>query len=153
VAHATVDAAHASTETLERTGRSRVVVAGEGRPAAAGLVMTTRARPAAAFAIGSLREEAMLHLEGLRSGAGALTAATAEPSQASSALLVTSGALIGPEPYRVAADLRADVNERTTVMAANRLVLIAVAAIVVGSLLALTGVVDPGAVLLGTPTE
>jgi len=153
VAHATVDAAHASTETLERTGRSRVVVAGEGRPAAAGLVMTTRARPAAAFAIGSLREEAMVHLEGLRSGAGALTAATAEPSQASSALLVTSGALIGPEPYRVAADLRADVNERTTVMAANRLVLIAVAAIVVGSLLALTGVVDPGAVLLGTPTE
>jgi hypothetical protein len=153
VAHATVDVAHASTETVERSGRSRVVVVGDGRPAVAGLVMTTRARPAAAFAIGSLREEATLHLEGLRGGAGALTVATSEPSQASSALLAAAGALVGPEPYQVAADLRADVNDRTTVMAANRLVLIAVAAIVIGSVLALTGVVDPASVLLGTPTE
>lgn len=153
VAHATVDVAHASTETLERSGRSRVVVVGDGRPAVAGLVMTAQARPAAAFAIGSLREEATMHLEGLRGGAGALTAATSEPSQASSALLAASGALVGPEPYQVAADLRADVNDRTTVMAANRLVLIAVAAIVIGSVLALTGVVDPASVLLGTPTE
>jgi hypothetical protein len=153
VAHAIVDSAHASTETVERSGRSRVVVVGDGRPAVAGLVMTTRARPAAAFAIGSLREEATMHLEGLRGGAGALTVATSEPSQASSALLAAAGALVGPEPYQVAADLRADVNERTTVMAANRLVLIAVAAIVVGSVLALAGLVDPAAVLLGTPTE
>jgi hypothetical protein len=94
-----------------------------------------------------------LHLEGLRGGAGALTVATSEPSQASSALLAAAGALVGPEPYQVAADLRADVNDRTTVMAANRLVLIAVAAIVIGSVLALTGVVDPASVLLGTPTE
>lgn len=153
VAHAAVDVAHATTETLERSGRSRVVVVGDGRPAVAGLVMTARARPAAAFAIGSLREEATMHLEGLRGGAGALTAATSEPSQASSALLAAAGALVGPEPYQVAADLRADVNDRTTVMAANRLVLIAVAAIVIGSVLALTGVVDPASVLLGTPTE
>jgi hypothetical protein len=153
VAHATVDVAHASTETLERSGRSRVVVVGDGRPAVAGLVMTARARPAAAFAIGSLREEATMHLEGLRGGAGALTVATSEPSQASAALLAAAGALVGPEPYHVAADLRADVNDRTTVMAANRLVLIAVAAIVIGSVLALAGVVDPASVLLGTPTE
>ena len=44
--------------------------------------MTTRAHPAAAFAIGSFREEATLALEGLRGGAGTLTAGTAEPRDA-----------------------------------------------------------------------
>jgi hypothetical protein len=153
VADATVEAGHASTDTLERIGRSRVIVVGEGRPTTAGLVMTAHARPASAFVVGSLREEATLHLEGLRSGAGALVAGTAEAAQTSTILLAGGSSLIGPEPYQAAADLRADANERTMVLAANRLILIAVAAILIGSALALTGVLDPGSLVSGTAVE
>ena len=148
-AAAALDSAHERTATLERLGRSRIVMVGEGRPAAAGLVMTARARPAAAVGAGSLREEAMLHLEGLRGGAGSLTAATAEAAQAPSAILAGGGALIGPELFQAAADLRADTNERTMVMAANRLIVVAVMAVVVGSALVLTGVIVPNDLLLG----
>jgi hypothetical protein len=153
MADATVEAGHASTATLERSGRSRVVLVGEGRPTAGGLVMTATAQPAAAFVLGSLREEATLHLEGLRHGAGAVVAGTAEAAQAPSVLLAGGGALIGPEPYQVAADLRADVNERTTVMAANRLIFIAVALISIGVALSVTGVVDPASLLSGIAAE
>ena len=153
VARATVEASHASTETVERSSRSRVVLVGEGRPAPAGLVMTARARPAAAFSIGSHREEATLHLEGLRAGSGTLAAGTAEPAQVASVLLATRSALVGPEPYQAPADLRADPNERTMVIAANRLLILAIAAIGIGSALALAGIVDPVAVLLGDVAE
>ena len=153
VAGATVEAGHASTDTLERIGRSRVLVVGEGRPTAAGLVMTARARPASAFVVGSLREEATLHLEGLRSGAGALVAGTAEAAQVSTILLAGGGSLVGPEPYQASADLRADANERTMVLAANRLIIIAVAAILIASALALAGVIDPGSLTSGTAAE
>jgi len=149
VASATVDAAHESTVTLERLSRSRVVMVGEGRPAPAGLVMTARARPAAAFAAGSLREEAMLHLDGLRGNAGSLTGATAEAAQAPALILAGGGVLIGPELFQAPADLRGDVYERTMVMAANRLIVTAAAVLVVGSALALAGLIDPGDVLLG----
>ena len=152
VADATVEAGHESTETLERRGRSRIVYVGEGRPAAAGLVMTTAAHPAAAFAIGSFREEATLSLEGLRGGAGTLSAGTAEPAQVSSVLLA-GGALIGPATYQAAADLRADPTERTMVMAANRLILLAVAVIALGTVLAAAGLIDPGAILVGAAGE
>lgn len=152
VAGATVEAGHESTETLERRGRSRIVYVGEGRPAAAGLVMTTAAHPAAAFAIGSFREEATLSLEGLRGGAGTLSAGTAEPAQVSSVLLA-GGALIGPATYQAAADLRADPTERTMVMAANRLILLAVAVIALGTVLAAAGLIDPGAILVGAAGE
>jgi hypothetical protein len=149
-AAAALDAAHESTSTMERLGRSRVVFVGEGRPVAAGLVMTARARPAAAFAAGSLREEGTLHLDGLRGGAGALTAATAEVSQAAAPLLAAGSGLIGPELFQAAADLRADANERTMVVAANRLLVLAVAVVVIGSVLALAGVADPTELLTGT---
>lgn len=148
VGAATLDAAHASTATEERHGRSRVVVVGEGRPALAGLAMTARARPAAAFALGSLREEALLHLDGL-GGAGSLAIASAEASQAPSLLLGASHALIGPQPYQAAADLRGGVDERTMVMAANRLIGIALLVLLLGSILALAGVADPGDLLGG----
>ena len=148
-AAAALDAAHERTATLERLGRSRIVMVGEGRGTAAGLVMTTRARPAAAVAAGSLREEAALHLEGLRGGAGTLIAATAEAAQAPTALLVGGGALIGPELFQATADLRADVNERTMVMAANRILAVAITVVLVGSALALAGVIEADALLLG----
>ena len=153
VASATVDAAHASTATPERQGRSRVVMVGEGRPSLAGLAMTTRARPAAAFALGSLREEALLHVDGLRGGAGSLATASAEAAQAPSLLIGGGAALIGPEPYQAGADLRSDVDERMMVLAANRLIGVAVAVVVIGSILALAGVVDLAAFLAGTATE
>lgn len=149
VGTATLDAAHAATATQERLGRSRIILVGEGRPALAGLPMTTTARPAAAFALGSLREESLLHLDGLGGGAGSLAIASAEASQASSLLLGGSQALIGPEPYQAAADLRAGVDERTMVMAANRLIAIALVVIVLGSILALAGIGDPGDMLGG----
>jgi hypothetical protein len=154
VASATLDAAHASTATPERAGRSRIVVVGEGRSVAAGLVMTARARPAAAVAIGSLREEATLHLEGLRSGADALVAGTADVSQVPSVVLAGgAGSLLGPEPFQVAADLRADVGERTTVLAGNRLLWLAVGLIVLGSILGLADVLDLRTYLVGIGTE
>lgn len=142
-ATATVESAHVNTATRERSGRSRIVIVGEGRGAPAGLAMTTRARPAAAFAFGSFREEAQLHLEGLGGGAGSLSTGTAEPSQASTALLSSTAALIGPELYQAPGDLRADVNERTAVLAANRVIGLVLLAIAVGSGLALAGIVDP----------
>ena len=148
-ATATLDAAHASTATLERVGRSRIVMVGEGRHAAGGLVMTTSARPASAVVVGSVREEATLHLEGLRGGAGSLAAGSAEIAQAPALLLASAGALIGPEAYQVPADLRAEPTERTMVMAGNRLILGAVAILLVGSVLALAGVLDPADLLLG----
>jgi hypothetical protein len=154
VAAATVDAAHVSTATQERAGRSRIVIVGEGRTVAAGLVMSARARPAAAFAVGSLREESTLYFEGLRSGAEALVAGTAEGSQVPSVLLAGGdGALVGPEPFQVAADLRSDVAERTTVLAGNRLLWLAALLIVAGSALALADVLDLRGFLVGIATE
>jgi hypothetical protein len=149
VASATLDTAHASTSTSERVGRSRVVMVGEGRPVMAGLPMTASARPAAAFALGSLREEAMLHVTGLGGRAGSLAVASAEPSQAPSLLMAGGQALVGPEPYQAAADLRADVDERTMVLAANRLIVLALLVLLIGSILALSGVADPGDMLGG----
>lgn len=149
-AAASIEAAHASTATQERIGRSRIVMVGEGRLVPAGLVMTARARPASAVVAGSIREEAVLHLEGLRGGAGSLTAVSAEVPQAPSLMLVAGGALIGAEAYQAPADLRPDATERTGVIAANRLIVLAIATLVVGSALTLAGVVDPRALLLGS---
>lgn len=154
VAAATVEAAHASTATPERAGRSRIVIVGEGRTVAAGLVMTARARPAAAFAVGSLREEGTLHLDGLRAGAEALVSGTAEASQVPTVLLAGSdGSLVGPEPFQVAADLRSDIAERTTVLAGNRLLWMAALVVLVGSALALGDVLDVRSFLVGTGAE
>ncbi len=146
-ASSTVEAAHASTATRERAGRSRVVFVGEGRGAPAGLAFTTRARPAAAFAYGSLREEAQLHLDGLGAGAGSLSAGTAEPSQPATLRLASPAVLIGPELYQAPADLRADVTERTSVLAANRLIGLVILALAIGAVLSLGGIVDPGKLL------
>lgn len=153
LAGATVDAAHAATATPERVSRSRIVYVGEGRGPGAGLVLSAVARPAAAVAAGSLREEAQLYLDGLGGTAAALHAGTAEPSQAPTPLLMASGALIGPELFQAPADLRSEVEERTMVTSANRLLAVAVAIVVVGSALALAGILDVASVLLGAGPE
>jgi hypothetical protein len=97
-ASASLEAAHLATDTPERAVRSRIVMVGEGRPAVGGLVLTARARPAAAIVVGSMREEATLHLEGLGGGAGALSAGTADVAQAGTVLLAAPNGLIGPGP-------------------------------------------------------
>lgn len=148
-AESALDIAHRRTATLERLTRSRIVVTGEGRPALGGLAMTARARPAAALALGSLREEGALLLEGLRKGGGSLSAGTAEASQAPTPLLAGGGALIGPQLFTAAADLRSDPNERTMVLAANRLLAATVVVLAAGSVLALAGVIRPSDLLLG----
>lgn len=153
LAAATIDASHEATATPERLGRSRIVYVGEGRPPGAGLVLSAAARPAAAVAVGSLREEAQLYLEGLGGTAGSLHAGTAEASQAPAPILTATGALIGPELYQAPADLRSDVEERTMVTSANRLIAVALTLVVLGSALALTGIVDLRAVLLGVALE
>ena len=143
-----VGGAHRRTSTLERIGRSRVVMVGEGRPALAGLVTTARARPAAAVALGSLREEAVLELAGLGGGAGTMVAGTAEPAQAPT-VVVAGGGLIGPALFTAAADLRADLNERTMVLAANRLLAASVAIVAIGTVLSVAGIIQPADLLLG----
>jgi hypothetical protein len=148
-ADAALDAAHRRTDTLERIGRSRIVVVGEGRGPLAGLALTAGARPAAALALGSLREEGTLLLEGLRGGGGSLISGTAEAAQAPTLLLAGGGALVGPQLFTAAADLRPDPNERTMVMAGNRLLVAAMAVLVGGSILALAGVIEPADLLLG----
>jgi hypothetical protein len=152
LAGATVDAAHAAS-TPERGARSRIVYVGEGRGPGAGLVLSAAARPAAAVAAGSLREEAQLYLDGLGGTAGALHAGTAEASQAPTPLLMATGALIGPELFQAPADLRSEVEERTMVTSANRLIALAVTLVVVASALALLGLVDVPGVLLRAGTE
>jgi hypothetical protein len=152
VARATIDAAHAATETQERSGRSRAVFVGEGRPAAAGLVATTRARPAAAVVAGSLREEAALQLEGLAGTSASLLGGTAEVAQAAN-VVVAGGTLLGPEPYQAAADLRSDVTERTMVMAANRVIAIVVVCVIALTLLVLAGALEPEALRVTVGAE
>jgi len=153
LAAATIDASHEATATPERLGRSRIIYVGEGRSVGAGLVLSASARPAAAVAVGSLREEAQLYLEGLGGTAGSLHAGTAEAAQAPAPILTATGALIGPELYQAPADLRSEVEERTMVTSANRLIAIALAVILIGGVLALTGIVDLRGVLLGVGPE
>lgn len=153
LAAATIDASHEATATPERLGRSRIIFVGEGRSVGAGLVLSASARPAAAVAVGSLREEAQLYLEGLGGTAGSLHAGTAEAAQAPAPILTATGALIGPELYQAPADLRSEVEERTMVTSANRLIAVALAVILIGGVLALGGIVDLRDVLLGVGPE
>lgn len=148
IAGETVAESHRRTSTVERTERSRVEFVGEGRVAAAGRALAS-GEAGAAFVAGGLEEEALLLLHGLASGSAASSLGTANAGQASSLLLEGEGVLIGPQLYQASADLRAGGFERTMVLAANRLIWIAVAVMVIGSLLALAGAAQVGPSLLG----
>jgi hypothetical protein len=149
MASATTDAAHHVTATRERQTRSRTVYVGEGRGPGAGLALSAVARPAAAVAVGSLREEGQLYLDGLGGTAGSLHAGTADAAFTPAPILLASAALVGPELFQAPADLRAEVEERTMVISANRLIVGAVAVIVIGSALAMAGVIDVRELLTG----
>ena len=148
IAAETVAESHRRTATLERSGRSRVEYIGEGRAAAAGRALAG-GEAGAAFVAGGLDEEALLLLDGLAARSAASSLGTANAGQAGSLLLEGEGALIGPQLYQAPADLRAGGFERTMVLAGNRLIWIALAVILVGSLLALAGAGHIGPSLLG----
>jgi hypothetical protein len=149
LANAALDAAYRRAAASERRSRSRVVFIGEGRGVAAGEAMARIERPAAAVGIGSLGEEATLLVNGLADGAGSTTFGSAEAAQSPALLLGGGGALIGPQLLQAAADLRADAAERTSVLAGDRLLLISIGVLVVGTLLLLGGLLDVRGFLTG----
>jgi hypothetical protein len=147
-ADATLAAAHERTATEERSGRSRVTFVGEGRPAAAGMALARPHRADATFLAGGLGEEGLLLARGLGGDEPVRSAGTADAEQAASVLVAADAALIGPELFGAAADLRALAEERTGAIAANRLLLLAVVVLLLGTLLTLFGVVDARSLLL-----
>ena len=141
LAELTLAEAHLRTETQERLQRSSAEYIGEGRPAAAVNALAEPDAPAAAFVAGGLAEESLLLLQGEARARTWTSFGTAAASQAGSVLMNGDGTLIGPELFQAPSDLRSVGQERTGVLAANRLILAALAVIVLGSLAgALAGV-------------
>jgi len=141
--------AHRATDTDERRLRSRAEFTGEGRAVPAAVALAEQATPAVALADGALAEESLLLLDGVAGDAGWTSFGTASASQVASVLLTGDGTLAGPDLYQAPSDLRAAGHERTGVLAANRLLLVAAAVIVIGSVAALAGGVDLAALLAG----
>ena len=141
--------AHRRTETEERSGRSRSEFVGEGRPALAGAALAEARPVTAAFAVGSLGEEAMLVIDGVSRGADWATTGTATAAQGPAVLLAPGGSLLGPELYQAPSDLGSLPHERAAVLAANRLIVISVVVILAASLIGAAGGVDVAPALAG----
>lgn len=144
-----LDDAHRRTDTTERRDRSTTEYLGEGRAMAAAAAMDRSGAPAAAFVAGSLSEEGLLLLDAASRRAASTSFGSADASQATSILLTGEGTMVGPELFQAASDLRGR-SDRTGVTAANRIVLAAVAVIVVGSLAAWLAGIDVAAALVGS---
>jgi hypothetical protein len=144
-----LEEAHRRTATIERSGRSRVTYVGEGRGTAAGMALAGREAGAAAYVAGGVGEEAILLLRGMGE-TRARTAATAEVAQIGSVLVAAEGALIGPELFGASAELRAAGAERVVARAATRLLVIGIAILLVGTILALAAGIDVPGFLRGT---
>jgi hypothetical protein len=149
IADAALDVAHHRTATSERRARSQVAFTGEGRGVAAGMALADDLRPESAFAVGGMGEESTLLLMGVAGSASSTSFGTAEAAQAPAVLLATGGAMIGPQMLEAPADLRADAIDRTSVLAADRLLVLAVGIIVIGTALLLGGVLDVRGFLTG----
>jgi hypothetical protein len=149
LAEAVLADAHRSTQTPERAERSGAQYLGEGRPAVAGMSLADPFKAEAAFVAGGLGEESLLLFEGTLPGASWTSVGTAAASQAASVLLTAEGALIGPELYQASSDLRATGHDRTGVLASNRLILVVIAVLVIGSAIALAAGVDLAGPLAG----
>jgi hypothetical protein len=141
--------AHRSTETPERAERSEAQYLGEGRPVVAGLALAEPVTPEAAFVAGGTAEESLLLFDGALAAASWTSVGTAAASQAGSVLLTGDGALIGPELYQASSDLRATGHDRTGVLAANRLILMVIAVLLIGSATALAAGFDLAGTLAG----
>jgi hypothetical protein len=149
LAEAALTDAHRVTDTQERRSRSRAEYLGEGRAVAAAWAMSEAAHPAASLVGGGLGEEAMLLLDGAADGAAWTSFGTASPSQVAAVLLSGEGTLVGPELFQATSDLRTTGHERTGVLAANRLLLGAVAVVMVASVVALSTGIDLAGILAG----
>jgi hypothetical protein len=149
LASATLDAAHARTETLERAERSGVEFLGEGRATAAAAALTGSDPSSASFVVGGMAEEAMLLTYGSVAGAAWSSTGTAVASEASSVELLGDGTMIGAELFHAPSDLHAGNHERTGVQAANRLIVASIVILVVGSLVAFVGGVDVTGAIAG----
>jgi len=149
LAQVTLADAHRRTETLEREERSRAEYVGEGRATAAAAAIADPGAPTTAFVAGGLAEEALLLLEGEARAAAWTSFGTATASQASSVLLTGGGTLVGPELFQAPSDLRGTSRDRLMVLGANRLILVAMATIAIGSLLAVAAGVDLAGPLAG----
>lgn len=143
-----LDEAHRRTETQERRERSVAEYLGEGRATAAAAAVAQAGAPAATFVVGSLEEEALVLLHGASRGAAWTSFGTAEVSQASSVLLTGEGTMIGPEPFQATSDVRGR-SDRTGVLAANRILVAALAVIIIGSAAAWIAGADVAALLAG----
>jgi hypothetical protein len=141
--------AHRRTQTEERAGRTRTEFVGEGRPATAGAALADPERPAAAFVVGGNAEDALLVFRGATTTADWNSVGTASAAQAPSVLLTGVGTLIGPELYQAPSDLAGAGHDRTAVLAANRLILLAIAVIVVASLIGVAVGVDLAPAIAG----
>lgn len=154
LAAAVLEQAHLRIASEEHAGRSRAIYLGEGRAAAAGLALAAgtpvEASPRGpAFAAGGFSEESLLLLGGMASGASTTAFGTAEPAQAPSVLLEGEGTLIGAQLYQAPSELEAGTDARLAVLAANRLIWLAVAVLVIGTGLILLWATDLRTVLGG----
>ena len=85
---------------------------------------------------------------GSAAGQASTTFGTADVSQAPSVLLLGDGALVGPELFEAASDLRPG-EARAAVLAANRLIWLAVLLLILGSVLQLLGWANIAGFLVG----
>ena len=85
---------------------------------------------------------------GSATGQASTTFGSADVSQAPSVLLLGDGTLVGPELFEAASDLRPG-EARAAVLAANRLIWLAVLVLVVGSILQLLGWANIAGFLVG----
>jgi hypothetical protein len=141
--------AHRRTETPERRERSTAAYLGEGRATAAAAALAGNNSQAASFVAGDLGEEGLVLLHGSSRDAAWTSFGTAAPSQASSVLLRGEGTMIGPELFQATSD-HGSRAERSGALASNRLVMAALAVIVLGSALAWAAGVDVTAALVGS---
>lgn len=149
LAEAALRDAHERTETVERADRSRVEYLGEGRATAAGLALATRDPVSTSFVMGGLSEESILLTMGHVADAEWSSIGTATAAQATTPELTGEGALIGPELFLAESDLQPAGHERTGVQAGNRLIVAAIAILVIGSLVAAVAGVDVTGAIAG----
>lgn len=149
LADGVLDDAHRATDTEERAARSSVEFIGEGRALAAAAGMSQVDGPSAHVVVGGLSEEALLLLLGAVDDVSWSSAGTASPTQAASVLMTGEGTLIGPELYQAPGDLRAAGHDRTGVLAMNRLLVAAVAVMVLGAAVGWAAGIDVAGTLAG----
>jgi len=149
LAQGTLDESHRLTSTRERSGSSMVTYIGEGRPLAAAAALADEGGHGVVLVAGGLAEEGLMLLSGLSGSAPWSVGATASPAELAGPLLLDDGAVVGPELFQALAEVAPMAHSRTTVIAANRLIVGIVVAMLLGSLAMLAGAPDLAPFLVG----